>query len=322
MDKIIFGDNQFFGINHMSEENAQARADRFKDNDAIIEVIDAAYACGIHAFMFNTHERVGGLCDYLRAHSRRYPDLRLYPSIPYAYKYANAVNEKGMLGMINEFLFSGQTAGKAIHTILQGGRSIISRDMIDIMKLLVDSDMRVFHGLNVKAVFLQNTVTDLLLGFRVKQIFQEFAQHIRKTYGAEPGFNTMNMPYLVDFLLECGIDNPIVCATINKIGFGMNPSKAAYEDALATKRFRPMAMSVLASGAIAPRPALEYVCGLPNIQSIVFGASSKTHIEQTRELIYGCWTKKETRSVPPRAKICIDAPRERSGVAAAEVVVY
>jgi len=37
---VIFGDNQFFGINHMSEEKAQAQAERFKDIGAIIKVID------------------------------------------------------------------------------------------------------------------------------------------------------------------------------------------------------------------------------------------------------------------------------------------
>ncbi len=34
-------------------------------------------------------------------------------------------------------------------------------------------------------------------------------------------------------------------------------------ETIATRRFRPVAMSVLASGAIAPREAIEYVCGQP-----------------------------------------------------------
>jgi len=37
MDRIIFGDNQFFGINHMSEEKAQAQAERFKDVSALLK---------------------------------------------------------------------------------------------------------------------------------------------------------------------------------------------------------------------------------------------------------------------------------------------
>ena len=37
MDRVLFGDNQFFGINHMSEEKARAQAMRFQRDEAIIE---------------------------------------------------------------------------------------------------------------------------------------------------------------------------------------------------------------------------------------------------------------------------------------------
>ena len=39
MDRILFGDNQFFGVNHMSEEKALSQAMRFKDSKAIIDVL-------------------------------------------------------------------------------------------------------------------------------------------------------------------------------------------------------------------------------------------------------------------------------------------
>lgn len=289
MDRIIFGDNQFFGINHMSEEKAQAQAERFKDIGAIIKVIDAAYDCGIHAFMFNTHDRVAELCNHFRANPEKYSDIRLYPSMPYAHKYANAVNEKGMIGAISEFVFSGRSAGQAIGTIIRGGMSVINKDMIEVMRLLVDAEMRMFRGLNVRAIFLQNIVTDLLLGMKAKKVFVEFSDHIKDTYGVDPGFNSMNMPRLVEFLLECGIENPIVCSSINKAGYLMCPNRQAYEKVLAEKSFRPMAMSILASGAVSAQEAVEYVCGLPKVQSIVFGASSRGHIEQTKEMICSNW---------------------------------
>jgi hypothetical protein len=285
MDRVIFGDNQFFGINHMSEEKAQAQAERFKDTQAIINVIDDAYECGIHAFMFNTHDRVAELCDHFRANPDKYSDIRLYPSMPYAHKYANAVNEKGMMGALSQFMFAGRTAGQAIATVIRGGKTVINKDMIEVMKLLVDAEMRMFRGLNVRAVFLQNIVTDLLLGLGIKNIFIEFANHIKTTYGVEPAFNTMNMPYLVNFLQDCGIENPIICSSINKAGYLMCPNREEYERTLATKQFRAMAMSVLASGAVPVDEAIDYVCKLPNIQSIVFGASSKAHISQTRQMI-------------------------------------
>ena len=59
----------------------------------------------------------------------------------------------------------------------------------------------------------------------------------------------------------------------------------AYETAIAQRRFRPVAMSVLASGAISPREAIEYVCAQPRIEAIVFRASGRANIRQTKSLI-------------------------------------
>jgi len=298
MDRIIFGDNQFFGINHMSEDKAQALAERFRDVRAILDVVDVAYNCGVHAFMFNTHDKVAEICRHFRANPQRYADLRLYPSMPYAHKYANAVNEKGMIGALNDFLFAGRTAGEAFTTLVRGGLSIVNRDMIEVMKLLVDAEMRMFKGLNVQAVFLQNIVSDLLLGMGARDIVKAFAEHVAETYGVDPGFNTMNMPQMVEFLADCGISNPLVCSSINKAGYFMSPGVREYEETLRTRSFRAMAMSVLASGAIGAEEAIAYVCGLPNVQSVVFGASSRTHIEETRRLVLSHWQTEDRESSP------------------------
>ena len=194
-----------------------------------------------------------------------------------------------MIGALNDFVFAGRTAGEALTTLVRGGRGIISRDMIEVMKLLVDAEMRMFKGLNVRGIFLQNIVTDLLLGIGNKEVFIEFAEHVKKRYDVDPAFNSMNMPALVGFLIDCGIENPIICSSINKAGYFMSPNKEAYEKALAVNSFRPMAMSILASGAVSTRQAVEYVTSFKNIRSIVFGASSKAHILETKEIIDSCW---------------------------------
>jgi hypothetical protein len=95
----------------------------------------------------------------------------------------------------------------------------------------------------------------------------------------------MNLPLLLDALEDNGIDNPIICSSINKTGFRMCGGIEKYEKTISERKFRPIAMSILASGAIAPQEAVAYVCGLKNVKSIVFGASSKGHILQTKELI-------------------------------------
>ena len=285
LDRIIFGDNQFFGINHMSGEKAQVLAEKFKDLKAITDVIDIAYDSGIRAFMLNTNERVGAICDYFRQNSSRYPDLVFYPSMPYAHKYANAVAEKGIFGALKDNILAGTTAGDIMGMLTKGGLSLFERDMQKVMELLVDMEMKTFRDLNVKVIFLQNIVTDLLLGFRVKEVFLGFSSYINDKYGVEAGFITMNMPMLLDFLLDCGIESPIICSSINKAGYLMNPNIETYEKTLQGKNFRPIAMSILASGGVKPKEAVEYVCKQPAIQSIVFGASSKQHIVETKEEI-------------------------------------
>jgi hypothetical protein len=59
----------------------------------------------------------------------------------------------------------------------------------------------------------------------------------------------------------------------------------AYEELMTHGKCRLIAMSVFASGALQPKPALEYVCGFPHVESIVFGASSRRNIAQTKQLI-------------------------------------
>ena len=281
MDRVLFGDNQFFGVNHMSEEKARAQSMRFQELQAIIDVLDAAYAEGIRTFMCTSHDRVAEICNHFRANAARYPDYRFYPCMPYAHKYANAVTEHGMIEALRMFL----PQDGAVAAMLKGGVALANKDIEAIMQMLIDAEMKMFQGLRTPVVFMQNIITDLLLGLRMNDCFRVFHAHVRDRYGAEAGFITMNVPRLLDVLDGLGIDNPIVCANINKIGFRMCGGIAAYEEAIATRRFRPIAMSVLASGAIAPREAIAYVCAQPKIESIVFGASGRANIRQTKALI-------------------------------------
>jgi hypothetical protein len=285
MDRLLLGDNQFFGVNHMSEERARAQAMRFDSVDAVIEVLDAAYDAGIRSFMCTTHDRIAAVCDHVRSHRDRYRGFSFHPCMPYAHKYANAVTEDGMLGAVRRFL---PDEGMLDATI-RGGTSIAKRDIEGVTTLLVDAEMKMFDGLPTPVVYLQNIVVDLLLGLGFERAFRIFADHVSERYDAEPGFITMNLPALLPALERQGVDDPIVCSNINKIGFRMCGGAEAYETALRERRFRAVAMSVFASGAIPAPEALEWVCAQPNVRSIVFGASSRRNIESTRELVAEHW---------------------------------
>jgi hypothetical protein len=187
--------------------------------------------------------------------------------------------ELGAIETIKQFM-----PGSLIGAVVKGGIMLAKFDFISMMKLLVDAEMRMFEGIQTPVVFLQNVVTDLLLGMKMKDFFVAFSEYVREKYSAEAGFITMNMPLLLDTLEECGIQAPIICSSINKMGFRMSDVKA-YEKVLNEREFRPIAMQVLAAGALKPSEAIEYVCRFPSVRSILFGASSYDHIKQTKELI-------------------------------------
>jgi hypothetical protein len=285
LDRLLLGDNQFFGVNHMSEEKARAQAMRFQAIEAIIEVLDVAYKEGVTSFMCTTHERIAETCDHVRANPAEYSDFRFLPCMPYAHKYANAITEQGMVGALRTFL----PQDGLFDAIARSGRSVASRDLAGLVTLLIDAEMKMFAGLETPVIFLQNVVVDLLLGLGATEPLRTFADHVRKKYGAEPGFITMNLPLLLRTLRRAEVENPVVCFNMNKIGFRMSGGIDAYAKALADGGVRAIAMSVFASGAIPPREAIEWVTQQPGIDAIVFGASSQNSIRSTKELVTEYW---------------------------------
>jgi hypothetical protein len=281
MDKLLFGDNQFFGINHMSEEKARAQAMRFQRLDAIMEVLDIAYDEGIRTFMCTTHDRVGQVVERIAADPARYKGFKFYPCMPYAHKYANAVTEHGIVGALRDFMPSDGLLSAA----LAGGKALAMKEVDGIAKVLIDVEMKMFRGVEAPIVFIQNVFADLLLGMGFTRAFRIFHDHIVEKYGAEPAYITMNMPMLLDALEKEGIERPIICSNINKIGFRMSGGHDRYVEALKSGRVRAIAMSVFASGAIPADEAIHWISELPGVESIVFGASSAGNIRSTRALV-------------------------------------
>jgi hypothetical protein len=281
VERIFFGDNQFFGINHFSEEKARQQAMKFQDTGAILDVLQSALHAGVGGFMCTTHDTVGKIAAEVRAHPQKWEGFRFYPGMPYAHKYANAVTELGYLGALKKFI----PAGGMIDTLTRGTKAVVGKDVESVMAMLVDAEMKMFAGLETPVVFLQNVVTDLILGLGAPDVFASFAAYVARRYNAEAGFFTMNLPKLLEALHSAGVENPIVCANVNKAGFRMSGGIEGYREAAAKYPARVIAMSVFASGGISPREAIEWVTGEPYVESIVFGASSRGNIENTVALI-------------------------------------
>lgn len=280
MERIIFGDNQFFAVNHISDEKSRAQSIKFKDDAAIIKTLDIAREAGVNTIMCTTHDRIANICNIIRSNPEKYQDFKIYPCMPYAHKYANAVTDLGIAGTLKQYV-----PGNFFGSMFKGGMAYLSKDYLSIMELLIDAEMKMFTGINTPVIFLQNVITDLLLGLGMTDFLVGYAKYIEKKYNAEAGFITMNLPKLLDVLEKGGIKNPIICASINKANFRMSGGKELYEKTISEGRCRLIAMQVLGGGAIPASEALEYVSNLPNVESILFGASSRQNIENTVQTI-------------------------------------
>jgi hypothetical protein len=280
MDKVLFGDNQFFAVSHLSDEKSREQAIRFKDDISIIRVLDQAKELGINTFMCTTHDRIASICDHMRANPEKYSEFKIFPCMPYAHKYANAVTDLGIIGAVRQYV-----PGNLFSTFTKGGVALLQKDFIGLMEIFIDAEMKMFKGIKTPVIFIQNVLVDMILGLKMLEVFKEYDSYIRKKYNAEPGYITMNMPLLLDCLNSIGIENPIICSSINKIGFRMSGGREIYEKYLTEKALRPIAMQVLAAGALRPKEAIEYLGKFPKIESVLFGASSKSHIQETKALI-------------------------------------
>jgi hypothetical protein len=287
MDNVIFGDNQFFAVSHLSDERSRAQAMRFRDTSAIISVLEQARDMGITTFMCTTHDRIGEFCTHIRANPDSYKGYKIYPCMPYAHKYANAVTDLGILGMLQKYL-----KGNIIGSLAKGGVALARKDFRAILELLVDSEMHMFAGIDTPVIFLQNVIVDMILGLGMIDLFKVFAEHVNRKYNAEAGFITMNLPLLHNALKDVGVSDPVICASINKVGFRMCPNKQEVEELIAKSNPRIIAMQVLAAGAVRPREAFEYACSLKGVDSILFGASTASHISESKELIEMFFSKR------------------------------
>ena len=252
MERILFGDNQFFAVNHISDEKSMAQSIKFKEDSAIIKTLDYAMEAGVNTFMCTTHDRIANICEIIRNNPEKYKDFKIFPCMPYAHKYANAVTELGITGTLKQYV-----PGNFFGSLFKGGVAFLSKDYLKIMELLIDAEMKMFKGIQTPVIFLQNVITDMLLGLGMKDVLIAFHQYVEKKYDAEAGFITMNLPKLLEVLEGGGIKNPIICSSINKAGFRMSGGKALYEETLKTKKFRAIAMQVLAGGAVSPKEAIE-----------------------------------------------------------------
>ncbi len=281
--KAILGDNQFLGVNHANQAKASELYERFKNPDAILDVIAVAYDAGVRDFMFTVHDRYFPVFDEIRR-SNMFPGLFYTPCLPYAYKYWDKMNEMGLVGVLMST--AGQIRIKdAVLGVLQLGVGDIS----GVAKCFIDIEVKMCAGLPLRGVFLQNLAFDLLMAFELHDAIEKIFNVVDKCYGCNLGFITMNHATAVDVLCnKIGLDKPWLCSNYNVSGFRMHPSKQQCERSFASGLTNNIAMSIFTGSHKSPRESLEHVASKMqdgHIKSILFGSADPKNLRDNVKII-------------------------------------
>lgn len=269
--KIILGDNQFFGINHFDLEKGASIKKKFDSIEKISRFIQDALDVGMDGFMINSNDE-----GYKLISNERFPSSKeIHYSIPYAHKYANLVNEEGMMSLLSHVMKNTSM----ISNLKSGARLVTSRNLKNLVPLAVDLEVpkQLPKG---SYVYLQNIITDLVLGLGRYDLLKEFIVSVRKN-GYQPGIVTLNPIKLHKALESIGenLQDLIICFNVNDVGFNVFPNKEEIEKfANAQHSFKKMGMSVFASGAGNIPASINYIKEL-NLDYVVFGTSRIENVQ-------------------------------------------
>ncbi|MDC0568428.1 hypothetical protein OAP01_10365 [Akkermansiaceae bacterium] len=271
--KLILGDNQFFGVNHFDLQKGERTKNLFDDILKIEQFITSAHKLGMDGFMLNSNQ----LGYEVISKSSFEETNEIHYSIPYPHKYANMVNETGLLSLglyvlrHTSFLSNFTTLFKYFFT----------RDIKHIIRPILD--IEVPKGLKKGSyIYMQNIITDLLLGIGRSDLIRDFIiSVIRKGY--KPGIITLNPIVLDKNLKFTGNDGLakelIVCFNINKEGFNVFPDLETVESFIKSKqRYKLMGMSIFSSGSGNIPASIDYIKKLP-LDYVVFGTSKLRNID-------------------------------------------
>lgn len=277
----ILGDNQFFGINHNDLSKGAATKSLFPDSDSIYNFINASQKIGLNGFMINSND-----LGYKLIQDYQFDSSEIHYSVPYPHKYATLVNEKGMTSLISLFFKSASFSS----LVIKSPRFLFTRDIKYLLSLILDLEIpkNLPKG---SYVYLQNIVTDLVLGLKRPDLLEEFCK-VLISKGYFPGLITLNLPKVYEMVSTFPIKlqkDLIICFNINRTGFNVFPSKFEVEETISRIKDKSsiqlMGMSILSSGGdLSIEDSLAYIKGL-NLDYVVYGSSKLDNIKFNFDLL-------------------------------------
>lgn len=270
LDRLILGSNAFEGVSYISRTQSLHYLEFFAKEDNIVPILEATVNAGVKTFMLSN-------CGNVMAALQKFPrnkELTLLPVIPNAYEYAMEASEKGVLGAVLTKArgFSMYQKVKLGLRALTKIKSVISKDILDLLLELIHFELASFEKYKLGGVILHGQLTDLALSSHNPDILMIFQDLVRDSYDVEPLLATHNFGILLPRLMEWKIKIPIM-APLNKKGFMMRPSQPECERLVQESGYQIIAKKVLAGGRLTPEEAFPYLKD-KKIDSIVLGIGS------------------------------------------------
>jgi len=280
--ELLLGHNQFLGISHISEERSRERDKKFSDVKNIYDVVENAVDLGYKGMIVETHPRMVEFLKYYKKNETF--EIDFYLQLPYVQGYIQKMNEQGLSGLILEIVRRGGI--KTISsTVLKNLINYVKKDYISMAISFLQFERAPFRDINIKALFLHNVVTDLLLSLRVSSALEEYSIFVEEEMEIKPGFITLNFELFKKSFEEWNIKPPMVMTPVNPGGYDMNPSSSAVETALRSYRGEVIAMNILGGGAFPLPSSYQYLKAFDNIAYCVVGASSREHLRELVEVL-------------------------------------
>jgi hypothetical protein len=281
MKYVLIGDNAFIGISHLSHDRARQRLKELR-LETISRVFETALSCGATGFSFTVHPTNLRILETLQ-NAGTISRLDLCATLPYAAGYVRTVNEKGIVGLINDLMSRYSLADKA-KLSLRAGLSTLTMDPTGMIRTYIDAELLPIDRLGgrLATILLHDIVTDLAVSFQSRNLIDCYIQHVHDKYHVNPGFVTRNLVRFVKFFRDTNLPltDTVIMTPVNKIGFQMNPTREACETCLSELHdVTVIAMSILAGGYLTLEEAIGYIRQL-NLSGVVVGVSSEEHAQQ------------------------------------------
>lgn len=271
MPDIVFGDNHFFGINHLSIEKADRYKTLFSSNEALTKVFQSLARNGVNEQMISAHATAGQVCRVALA---THPTLKIHPVIPYAHAINDSAASEGVIKTAVQLLRPSvidicRLMGQLLHPRKD---AIIPYSSVD---RFIRRQLRVFGDIppeNRGVLFMSNVFTDLLIGLGAWEWIERL-NVICKKYGYSAGVITYNPSAFLN-----RINLPIsLCINYNHKHYLTNIEHDALDTLI--RQYPVWAMGVFGSGAYS---ASDVVADLKtrDFRKVVFASSREGRLRE------------------------------------------